>query len=533
MPQVFNTGDSGPIATPTGAAVDPSWFARTPELQQQQIQQQGLTLGGEVARLGTLGDQIALEQAQRKSQLADLAYQEQLRQSDLSTLQARHDTAMAQLAAQTKQAQLAGATADANGPLVAADAANRAAALSNSTATLTADAPFASQPSLVQGAQQASVKFWSDLGVSPDRSLDLAGVPAAAQAPAAAAPLAGLSIPQPVNGLLSPSAQGHGPTAGASTVSNAARAQTVPTPLSWADTPGGQRALFPTMLDNIKAQSAAVMGAADKLPGFDITPFVSDTGDGLGPMVRDAGAARQAMQSYVHAYPQIAFGSSKPYTDAYAVAQNVTQSLDFFKAAPKIFDMLKDPSTVQKALDEIGDNNDPQGILAGIKNAVAQGQIVAPTAARSAFIDYLNDRAQGITNDATTQASLGRSIKNVVALDANKQNDALKEIINTTLIPAGEATINTVTKQSGFPDWAFDPVTKSGENSPESIVDTVKRRRQAPGASPAAQAPKGTPLFLGGIQFTSNGDGTITAPDGTTYAQKPGTTIYSKVPAAQ
>jgi hypothetical protein len=110
MPRVIPTGLDVRVMPQAPNIGDPrSWvFDTTQALESAKA---GLSLGSELARIQDLGDQINLERARRKAELAQLDHAELLRQSEAKTLPARVEQALAEAEAARTQATLNAARA--------------------------------------------------------------------------------------------------------------------------------------------------------------------------------------------------------------------------------------------------------------------------------------------------------------------------------------------------------------------------------------------------------------------------------------
>lgn len=168
MPQAPNIGDPR------------NWVFNAGEAMQSA--QAGLTLGGEVARIGDLGEQIKLERAKRKAEMAQLDHAELLRQAEAKALPSRVEQALAEAEAAKSQAKLSAARAAGIIPFV-----GKESELFNTTL----DTNLAGQQGLLAGA-----KARNELGIpAAQAQLEAAGTSNALAGAKADTAFSGMSSP--------------------------------------------------------------------------------------------------------------------------------------------------------------------------------------------------------------------------------------------------------------------------------------------------------------------------------------------------
>lgn len=192
----------------------------------------------------------------------------------------------------------------------------------------------------------------------------------------------------------------------------------------------------------------------------------------------DVNKAREYMDSIKDLQPKITYGSNPGFNDAFDKASAIKQTEAFTtNVLPKLLEDLGDPSAFQKTLDGLRDTDPTKGFFKKVLANYAASSTDPKTAARSAIIDYLDNRYQTIFNNQ----DVGRRLKNETVASSKDSNATLMEIVKATA-PLLDLEYKKAT--TGFPPNAFKTVEDGsayGTMTPAAIVK--ERQSTAPKAS--------------------------------------------------
>lgn len=184
----------------------------------------------------------------------------------------------------------------------------------------------------------------------------------------------------------------------------------------------------------------------------------------------DVNKSREYMDSIKNLQPKITYGSNPGFNDAFDKASAIKQTEAFTtNVLPKLLDDLGDPSAFQKTLDGLRDNDPTKGFFKKVLANYAASSTDPKTAARSAVIDYLDNRYQTIFNDAR----VGRQLKNAQSASSKDSNATLMRIVKATA-PLLDFEYKRAT--SGFPPDAFKTVEDGSAYDIMTPAALVKER---------------------------------------------------------
>lgn len=226
----------------------------------------------------------------------------------------------------------------------------------------------------------------------------------------------------------------------------------------------------------------------------------------------DVNKSREYMDSIKNLQPKITYGSIPGFNDAFDKASAIKQTEAFTTTVlPKLLDELGDPSAFQKTLDGLRDNDPTKGFFKKVLANYAASSTDPKTAARSAVIDYLDNRYQTIFNDTR----VGRQLKNAQSASPKDSNATLLRIVSATA-PLLDLEYKRAT--SGYPAEAFKTVEDGsayGVMTPAALVK--ERAATAPSPSTRTSSPTATASSTSQVKYLNGQPGYYALFNGVPY----------------
>ena len=209
--------------------------------------------------------------------------------------------------------------------------------------------------------------------------------------------------------------------------------------------------------------------------------------------------------------PKVTYGAIPGFNDAYDKASDIKQTQSFVNnTLPALLTQLGDPSAFSKTVEQMRDTDPNKGFFMKTLANYAAAGTPPNVAARSAVIDYLDNRYQTVFNNT----DVGRRLKNSLAVSDKDSN--------ATILQVTQALDPLLDKQyakekNGYPADAFKTLDDGSALNPQTPGAIAGQRQAAAsniaGSVEAAFAPPPSsaspvtsqPVTPGTIKYGANG----------------------------